>query len=329
MKRYYPSDLLGSRIIGAVLVIAFSLTFLSCSGKSVIRDSRIAMGTAVTLTFYNKKDAALSDGAFSIIYDIENMISFHDSESYISRINSSAGLSPVAVPEKLFALIDKSIAISEESGGAFNPLMGAVTSLWNIGGDNARVPDKEEISEALLCLNTDDIVLDEEKSTVYLKKKGMKLDLGGIGKGFCADEIRDYLASNGVSSAIINLGGNVYALGRKPDGREFRIGIANPDGGAYISEVDVADKAVVTSGAYERFSDIDGIRYHHIFSSSGYPSDSDLLSATIISSDSVYADALSTAVFVSGSASAAHLSEKYNVGIITYSKDHEVRSYGL
>lgn len=325
----YPSGRKGSCFVRAMLILIIALAFISCSRESIIRDSRIAMGTAVTLTFYNRKDAALSEGAFSIIYDIENMISFHDSESYISRINDSAGIAPVAVPEKLFNLIVKAIEISDGSGGAFNPLMGAVTSLWNIGSDNARVPSEEELSQALLYLDTDDILLNDEECTVYLKKKGMKLDLGGIGKGFCADEIRDYLVSNGVSSAIINLGGNIYAIGRKPDGRKFRIGIANPDGGAYIAEVEASDSAVVTSGAYERFSDIDGRRYHHIFTSSGYPSDSDLLSATIISSDSIYADALSTAVFASGSASAGYLSEKYGVGIITYDKYHEIRSYGL
>ena len=325
----YPSGRKGSCFVRAMLILIIALAFISCSRESIIRDSRIAMGTAVTLTFYNRKDAALSECAFSIIYDIENMISFHDSESYISRINDSAGIAPVAVPEKLFNLIVKAIEISDGSGGAFNPLMGAVTSLWNIGSDNARVPSEEELSQALLYLDTDDILLNDEECTVYLKKKGMKLDLGGIGKGFCADEIRDYLVSNGVSSAIINLGGNIYAIGRKPDGRKFRIGIANPDGGAYIAEVEASDSAVVTSGAYERFSDIDGRRYHHIFTSSGYPSDSDLLSATIISSDSIYADALSTAVFASGSASAGYLSEKYGVGIITYDKDHEIRSYGL
>ena len=312
-----------------ILVLAALSVLSACSSESVIRESRIAMGTAVTLSFYSRRDAAISDQAFTLLSDIEHMISFHDDSSEVSRINSEAGASPVRVSPELFELIRLAIGISDETEGAFNPLMGSVTSLWNIGSDDARVPSDDEISFAIGLLDTDDVILDESECTVFLSRPGMKLDLGGIGKGYATAVLRDFLIENGVRNAIINLGGNVYAIGKKKGGNPYRIGIADPDGGAYITSVTISDEAVVTSGAYERYSDIDGVRYHHIFTSSGYPSDSDLLSATIVSGDPVIADALSTAVFASGSSSAEALAEKFGVGIIIYDRSHELRTYGL
>ncbi len=285
------------------------------------------MGTAVTLTFYDRREADIADEAFSLLYEIENKISFHEDSSYISKINENAGIAPVKVPEDVYELIKESIELSEKTDCCFNPLMGAITSLWNIGSEDARVPDKAELDEAIRLLSLDDILLDDAEHSVYLRKKGMKLDLGGIGKGYAALCLKELFIDNGIERALINLGGNVYALGRKKSGSKFRIGIQNPEGGEYLTVVELENESAVTSGAYERYSIIDGVRYHHIFSSDGYPSDSDLLSATIIASDPMLADALSTAVFSAGSAEAEKLSESFNVKIITYSKAKELRAF--
>lgn len=307
-----------------LVLIAISILLLSCTHEEVIKESRIAMGTAATLTFYDKSDAKAADDAFSLLYEIENKISFHESSSYISKINDNAGISPIYVPDDVYALIKKSIDLAEKTDYYFNPLMGAITSLWNIGSENARVPDKAEIEDAIALLSIDDIVLDDASHTVYLMKKGMKLDLGGVGKGYASECLKKLFQDRGIDRALINLGGNVYALGEKKDGSRFRIGIQNPEGGQYLTVVELQNECAVTSGAYERYSIIDGVKYHHIFASDGYPSDSDLLSATIISSDSMVADALSTAVFSAGSSVAAEFAKKFNVKIIVYSKDKEL-----
>ncbi len=285
------------------------------------------MGTAVTLTFYDRREADIADEAFSLLYEIENKISFHEDSSYISKINENAGIAPVKVPEDVYELIKESIELSEKTDCCFNPLMGSITSLWNIGSEDARVPDKAELDEAIRLLSLDDILLNDAEHSVYLRKKGMKLDLGGIGKGYAALCLKELFIDNGIERALINLGGNVYALGRKKGGSKFRIGIQNPEGGEYLTVVELENESAVTSGAYERYSIIDGVRYHHIFSPDGYPSDSDLLSATIIASDPMLADALSTAVFSAGSAEAEKLSESFNVKIITYSKAKELRAF--
>lgn len=312
-----------------LLIVLISALFLfsSCGKEEVIKESRIAMGTVVTLTFYSKQDSQVIDDAFSALYQLERDISFHNDSSYISKINENAGKEAVEVPEYVFELIKRSIKLSRETDSLFNPLMGAVTSLWNIGSENARRPTDEEIANAITLLDVDDIILNEEESTVFLKKSGMKLDLGAIGKGYTTEVLKALYKERGIENALINLGGNVYAMGTKPDGSSYKIGIANPDGGAYLTTLYLKDEAVVTSGAYERYSVLDGIKYQHIFSSSGYPSDSDLLSATLVNEDATLADALSTAAFIAGSAGAEELSKRFGVEIITYSKDRELRFY--
>lgn len=310
-----------------LILLSVSILLLACTHDEVIRESRIAMGTAVTLTFYDKRDAEVADEAFSLLYEIENKISFHESSSYISKINDNAGISPVVVPDDVYMLIKDSMELARRTDYYFNPLMGAVTSMWNIGSEYARVPGKDEIEKATKLLSIDDIALDDDSHTVYLKKVGMKLDLGGIGKGYAAECLKRLFLDRGIKRALINLGGNVYALGEKKDGSSFRIGIQNPEGGEYLTVVDLQNECAVTSGGYERYSIIDGVKYHHIFSSDGYPSESDLLSATIISSDSMVADALSTAVFSAGSSIAEELAKSFGVRIITYSKDKELRAF--
>ena len=198
--------------------------------------------------------------------------------------------------------------------------------------EHARVPEQYEIDAVLPLLSCSDIVFDDSLKTVYLKKKGMKLDLGAIGKGYAVDKLREYFLSNGVEKAIINLGGNVYVLGwkNKIEREKWRVGIVDPLAQSnMLTEVDIMNKAVSTSGGYERYFESDGIRYHHILSSAtGYPTDSDALSATVISTDGALADALSTAAFSGGSEKAKELSEKFSVYIIIYTKSNQILRFG-
>ena len=315
--------------------LALFLTIIllsSCWTESKFTEDRIAMGTSVSITVFSRMDAKLLDGAFLLLSDIEREISAKDGNSYISKINNSAGIDSVAVPEDVYILIERSLELAKETDGLFNPAIGALVDLWGITTENPHVPDEAELSSVLPLLSLEDVILDDGQKTVFLAKRGMKLDLGGIGKGYAADKLRDYLSSNGVKRALINLGGNVYALGWKDESSEekWRVGIVDPiDQSTMLTSVDVENKAVVTSGGYERYFEKDGVRYHHILDSkTGFPSDSDVLSATIVSSDSTLADALSTAVFSGGTEKAKEFADRFKVYVIVYTKAGEILRFG-
>ena len=167
----------------------------------------------------------------------------------------------------------------------------------------AKVPTIEEIKEKIQYINYNDVELNNSEKTVFLKKPGMIIDLGGIAKGYTADVIAQTLKDEGVEKAIIDLGGNIYALGEKAENTLWRIGIQNPDQtrGEIVGSINVKDKSIVTSGIYERFIEQDGVKYHHILSpKSGYPYDNEIAGVTIISDKSIDGDALSTSVFSMG-----------------------------
>jgi thiamine biosynthesis lipoprotein len=190
-----------------------------------------------------------------------------------------------------------------DTDGAFDATISPIVRLWGIGTEDARVPTREEIASALLSVGYQDIALDRGASAVTLGKKGMRLDLGGIAKGHACDEAVGILKNAGVSHAIIDLGGNIYAYGTRPDGSPWRVGVKSPLLGEneYFAIVTASEQAVVTSGVYERFLESGGALYHHIMDPrTGYPVDNGLLSVTIVSGSSTQADALSTACFVLG-----------------------------
>ena len=223
--------------------------------------------------------------------------------SDISRINAAAGIEPVQAHEDTIKVIERAIYFAELSGGAFDPTVGPIVSLWGIGNENPRIPSHSEIEELLPLVNWRNIQLDLKTNSVFLKHQGMALDLGAIAKGYAADEAAAIIRNTKVKQAIIDLGGNIFLFGEKKDKSPWRVGIQNPlkERGTLAGIVQVREKTVVTSGVYERFFEEDGKRFHHIFSpSQGYPADSGLLSVTLITDNSMQADALSTAVFVLG-----------------------------
>jgi thiamine biosynthesis lipoprotein len=189
------------------------------------------------------------------------------------------------------------------SSGAFDPTIRPVVHLWGIQTDNARVPDKNEIDRDIKLVNYKDIILDGNNYSVMLRNKNQALDLGAIAKGFAADEVKSIFSKNAIKSAIIDLGGNIFAMGSKPDDTSWKIGIQDPlkRRGEFVGTISVIDKSVVTSGNYERYFINQGKRFHHIINPmSGNPSDNGVISATIISDYSIDGDALSTCAFVMG-----------------------------
>ncbi|AAM25612.1 thiamine biosynthesis lipoprotein [Caldanaerobacter subterraneus subsp. tengcongensis MB4] len=289
-----------------VLFSIFLLIFIfsGCSNKNSqpISDTKFALDTYCTLTVYDKVPKKVLDDGFKAIEDIEKKMSVTIEDSEVSEINKNAGIRPVKVSPDTFYVIKKAIHFSEIEKGYFDITVGPIVNLWNIGTDKARVPSAEEIKAKLPLVNYKNIVLDEKNMTVMLKDKGMSIDLGGIAKGYAADKVAEVLKKEGVKHAIINLGGDVLTIGTKPDGTNWRVGIQTPfkPRGEYFGIVEVGEKAVVTSGIYERYFEKDGKLYHHILNPfTGYPADNHLYSVTIITDTSIDGDALAK-IFVMG-----------------------------
>ncbi|MCR1974572.1 FAD:protein FMN transferase [Clostridium sporogenes] len=288
-----------------LLCICLPLVFVGCDSKSeepVSRETYL-MGTIINIKAYGKNADKAVQASVDKISDIENKMSLNISTSEINKINKNAGIAPVKVSKNTFDVVKASLIYSEKTKGSFDITVEPLVSLWGIGTDKARIPSKDEISNALKLINYKDVVINEKESTIMLKRKGQAIDLGAIAKGYTADELKKVLLNYNVSSAFLNLGGNVYVLGNKPDKTPWKIGVQNPlePRGDYLGIVSVSDKSVVTSGNYERFFERNGKRYHHIFDTkTGYPAEKGLISVSIISNKSIDGDALSTSVYTLG-----------------------------
>ena len=186
------------------------------------------MGTVVTITLYDSTDSSILDKAFDRVAEIESLVSINESGTELDEVNASAGIKPVKVTSTTYDIVEKGLEYSRLSNGGFDITIGPLVKLWNIGLEGAKVPTPEEISNTLPLIDYNSLELNKEGQTIFLTKKNMMIDLGSIAKGYAADEISKILTENNVHSAIINLGGNVYAHGEKIDGSDWKIGIQNP-----------------------------------------------------------------------------------------------------
>lgn len=271
-----------------------------------ISKSEFVLGTIATVTLYEKVEVAdkVFNEIFSYLKALEDKMSIKIETSEVSKLNEVSGIGEkVKVSSDVYTVIEKAIEIAELSQGGFDPTIGAVVQLWDIGGDHQRIPSEQEIADALATVDYKTVVFDKEQSAISLDTKGAVLDLGGIAKGFGADGIATILMDNGIKRGIIDLGGNVMVVGAKHNGQAFKVGIQDPllDRGKYFGILQVSDKTVVSSGIYERYFEVEGKRYHHILDSkTGYPIDNELLAVSIIADSSMEADGLSTAAFSLG-----------------------------
>lgn len=297
------------RILNLTFSAIFLLTFfsVSCKKEAIPTRTEAVLGTICSVNAYEDASEDLYNELFDRLHKIENRFSPNIAESDISRVNMAAGEKSVAVHEDVFYVLQAAVRFAELSNGSFDPTIGPLVKLWGINTSNPKVPNEKEIEEAKALVNYKNLELirgkDGNSSRVLLKKSGMALDLGGIAKGYAADELARILGEHKVKKAIINLGGNILAYGSKEDA-DWEIGIKNPmnlEGGVALSVSFKADNSVVTSGLYERYFIEEGILYHHILDPrSGKPARSGVLSSTIISPSSMQADALSTIAFLLG-----------------------------
>ena len=288
-----------TRTLLAVLAVAV----LAGCNRSAPSQSEFVLATVCTITLYDRGNPLVYQNVFNRLHEIEDRMSVNIETSDVYKINESAGIEPVKVHDDVYEVIERAVYYAGISDGALDITVEPLVKLWGIGGDNPRVPAQEEIDSVLPLIDWHDVVLDSVNKTVFLKRQGQAIDLGAIAKGYAADEAAAIIRKAGIPRAIIDLGGNILAVGTKKDKSQWKIGIQDPNGmrGVYIGIAAVNQESVVTSGVYEQFFYSDGVRYHHIFiPQTGYPAENHLMSVSIITARSMDADALSTSVFVLG-----------------------------
>lgn len=279
--------------------------------------------TVVTVTLYGADDALLSD-IWAACERYEKLLSKTVEGSDVSRINQANGQT-VTVDAETWQILQEAKLLNERSGGAFAITIAPLTAQWDFTGGTNRMPTEQERLATLPLVDDTQLVLGDG-NTVMLPA-GHQIDLGGIAKGYIADQVAK-LVQGRCSGAMLNFGGNVYAVGVKPNGSAYRVGIQDPldpTGGNPVGVVTVTDQSVVTSGIYERGFTVDGVRYHHILSPwTGLPADSDLASVTIVTESSMDADAWATACIVLGSEKALELTREYGYPAVLILRDGTV-----
>ncbi len=245
-------------------------------------------------------EKAIAD-AINEIKRIENLISSWDPNSQTSAINRNAGIKAINVDRELYDLIYRSKKVSALTEGIFDISFASIDKIWRFDGTMKKMPDASEMLKSVELINYNDIILNSDSITVFLKNKGMKIGFGGIGKGYAANRARDVLKRIGIENGVVNASGDLIAWGRQEDGEEWGIGITDPKNKEKaVGWIRISDLAVVTSGNYEKFVEFNGKRYSHIINpKTGMPA-SGTKSVTLICPDAELADALATSVFILG-----------------------------
>ncbi len=309
------------------------LCLAACTRNTGNRErSDFVLGTVCSVRLLDGGSEKALDAVFTRLREIENSMSANTQTSTVAGINAQAGIAPVKAGADLIYVVEKALHYAKISGGAFDPTIGIVVKLWNIGLDGERVPEAREIKDALPLVDYKLVTVDKNAGTVYLQKKGMRLDLGAIAKGYAADEASRILQQFGTKAAVVDLGGNIKVLGRKPDKSPWKIGVQNPFDmrGNHIGLVKFENPStVVTSGIYERyFTAEDGTSYHHILNpKDGYPVSNGLASVSIFTESSIDADGLSTSLFALGLEKGRALAESIP-GVYAVFIDTEKKVYG-
>lgn len=307
---------------------AAALMLSGCSGLPKERDlsyTDTLFDTVISVRIYDNADEDILKGCEELCKKYDSMFSNKIADSEISQINNAGG-APVEVSDDTIKLIKKGIYYGNMSNGAFDITIGSVSDLWDFKAENPSVPDAAAVAEAVSHVNYKNIIVKD--NTVRLQDAQAKLDVGAIAKGFIADRLKEYLEDNGITHALINLGGNVLAMGSKLDGSDYNIGIQKPfdESGTPITSVKISDKSIVTSGIYQRYFEQDGKIYHHILDpKTGYPCENTLSSVTIITDSSLTADAMSTTCFLLGYDKAANMINQLdNVDAVFVTTDNKV-----
>ncbi|HEY6085959.1 MAG TPA: FAD:protein FMN transferase [Nitrospira sp.] len=241
-----------------------------------------------------------STEGFSEIRRLEDLLSTWIPTSELSRVNAAAGQEPVRVSPETLELVRRSIEIAAMTDGGFNIAVGPAVDAWSVLQDE-RIPSQEQLDHLKELVDIDAIRVDEGAQTLFLAKRGMKIDVGGIGKGYAADRAVEVMRAAGATAGVVALSGDIKTFGQLPGGGKFPVGIQHPRReGAVLTVIELENEAISTAGDYERFFERDGVRYHHILDPRTLQPARDCQSVTIIATDGIWADGLDTGIFVMG-----------------------------
>ncbi|MEA4854213.1 MAG: FAD:protein FMN transferase [Christensenella sp.] len=280
-----------------------------------------AMNTIITQTVYTDDSDILVQNN-EILRRIEDEMSKTIADSDVARINAQSG-EDVIVSDATAQVLADSIAAAKETGGAFNPALGTVISAWGFGTEDAQVPDAETLSALLKKTDYQNVSINGTR----VNAGGTQIDLGGCVKGYALDRLAQNLNDAGVQSAILSVGGSLYAVGQKPDGAGYRIGIRDPEGteNDYMATMDLNGRFVSTSGTYERGFTEDGVYYYHLLDpQTGYPANSGITSVTVVCDNGFLSDAYSTALFVMGAEKGIAFAQAHGADVLYLTNDHHI-----
>lgn len=287
-----------------IIIILIFCNALTIKSQVIHKKSTYLLGSPFEITLVGNDTIEINkniDLAIEELQRIENLISDWIPTTKVSLINQNAGIKPIEVPEELINLVERANKISKLTDGAFDITYASMDKIWKFDGSMKTMPTPEEIKKSVGKVGYQNIIIDHQNKTIFLKNKGMKMGFGGIGQGYIADKIKELLISRGVKSGIINVSGDIGTWGRQPNGEQWKIAIKNPLNKSKVFAIfPLEDIAVETSGSYEKYVELDGKRYSHIIDTrTGYPA-SGVSSVTVFAKTTELADALATGIFVMG-----------------------------
>ena len=296
-----------------ILILAAALCLSGCGKQEKEASAQIfAMDTVMEIAAFGPQAEDAVSETESQIQELEKQLSRTLPDSDVSRINRNGTTPTTGIAAGTWALLEAALEYRDATDGAFDITIAPVMDAWGFTGDSFRVPEQSELDELLKYVNSDEIQIQEEPAYSVTLGEGQAIDLGGIAKGYTSDLVEQTFRANGIESGKISLGGNVFVLGGKPDGSDWRVGIKDPRNESGLAAIlSLRDAYAITSGGYERYFEENGKTYHHIIDpSTGYPADSGLLSVTVVAADNgpdwagagngAMCDAFSTALFVMG-----------------------------
>jgi len=307
-----PSHLIVSVVLGLVALLVGCAGFPMQSEPVVVKRAQMQMGTLVSITVVAGNEAvahAAATAGFAEIRRLEELLSTWISTSELSRVNASAGIKPIHVSTETLTVVHRAMQAAEMTDGGFNIAIGPAVEAWSVT-DGQRIPEESELDALRPLVELQAVHVDVRKQTIYLDKAGMRIDVGGIGKGYAADQAVEALRRAGAIAGVVALSGDIKTFGRLPGGKMFPVGIQHPrKDGLVLAWIDLQDEAISTAGDYERFFERDGVRYHHILDPRTLQPARSCQSVTVVAREGIWADGLDTGIFVMGSESGMQLVE--------------------
>jgi len=298
-----PFHLIVSVVLGLVALLVGCASVPMQSEPVVVKRAQMQMGTLVSITVVARNEAvaqAAATAGFAEIRRLEELLSTWIPTSELSQVNAAAGVKPVHVSTETLTVVQRAMQAAEMTDGGFNIAIGPAVEAWSVT-EGQRVPTESELDALRSLVDLRAVHVDVREQTIYLDKAGMRIDVGGIGKGFAADQAVEALRRAGAIAGVVALSGDIKTFGRLPGGKMFPIGIQHPrKDGSVLAWIDLQDEAISTAGDYERFFVRDGVRYHHILDPRTLQPARSCQSVTVIAREGVWADGLDTGIFVMG-----------------------------